>query len=497
MDNMKAKWNILNQRLWIVKTGSRELRNTKTRFCALLLFSMMIAALFALSPTFSSLISSVVINTTGQISLSSITAKSGSPADIQTAVNAVMATGGGTVYIPPGDWLCDQTANGAIFIDLETLPNGAWLNIIGSYYNVTTTTNTGQSITSPATILRSTTPTPTSGSISTFNIVGSNTSYSTNFDYVRSQNRHIRISGITILGKVTSETANNHGIVLRYVDGFLIDHVAIDSSVGSDIGVVASKGVITSSYISDTYHITEGGTWGYGISVSGNSNLWPANLGTATWINNLTQVIGKYDWQGINITYSNPQSGNFSTTGWTTNISYTAGPVYIENNYFYWCRHGITSNNYGYYVARYNVINMVPNNSYFDVHGAGFPSGRAIEMYNNTCLPYGGAIGVSPRGGGGVIFNNLFNGTGTGIGLEQDGYNSSDPNNPQYINDLWIWNNTYTNVGKPFQVQSGVGIVAGTNYYKDTSDGTAATTPAPPRLNYAPYTYPHPLTLGP
>lgn len=450
-----------------------------------------------LSPAFSSLMNSFVISNTGKISLNSITAKSGSAVDIQTAVNAMIATGGGTVYIPPGDWLCDQTANGAIFIDLETLPSGAWLNIIGSNYNVTTTTNTGQRITGPATILRSTTPTPTSGSISTFNIVGSNTSYPANFNYVYSQNRHIRISGITILGNVTSETANNNGIVLNDVDGFLIDHCTIDSSVGSDIGLVASKGVVSSCYISDTYHITEGGTWGYGVSVSGNSNLFNANLGTATWINDLTQVVGKYDWQGINLTYSNPQSGNFSTTGWTTNISYTAGPVYVENNYFYWCRHGITANHYGYYVSRYNTFNQSTNNAYLDIHGAGFPAGRGYEVYNNTFL-VGGSFGIDSRGGGGVIYNNTFNGVLTGIVIENDNYNAtSDPNDPQYSQDLWIWSNTFTNVNTHLSVWSNNSNTPGVTYFTDSCGGTVTpTTPAPPRPGYTPYTYPHPLTIG-
>jgi hypothetical protein len=427
---------------------------------------------------------------------------------IQVAVNAVVAAGGGTVYIPAGDWVVNQTAvtyssgmlvgGGAIFIDLETLPAGAWLNIIGSYNNVTTTQQNGMSITCPATILRS--DVVNNGylpsTIDTFAIVGSIWHNSANNNYVNSANRHIRISGLTILGDVTNDSGNNNdGIDIECVDGFLIDHCFIDSNVGADITVDMSKGVIADCNIWQAYHVTWGGLWGYGVEVFGNSNLWHNGFGTSTWITNLAQVVGLYDWQGINITYSNPQSGNYAVTGWTTSISFTAGPVYIESSYLYYCRHAVASARYGYYVCRYCIINMVPNNSYMDMHGAGYPSGRAFEIYDDTFLPYYGAQGVAPRGGGGVIFNNTFNGTSNGVHLEQDSYNSSDPNNPQYINDMWIWNNTYINVGTNVEVDSNVGIVAGVNYFKDASDGTAATSPAPPRPNYTPYTYPHPLTL--
>lgn len=137
---------------------------------------------------------------------------------------------------------------------------------------------------------------------------------------------------------------------------------------------------------------------------------------------------------------------------------------------------------------------MSTNNAYLDIHGNGFPAGRGYEAYNNTFLP--GGYCVDFRGGGGVIYNNTFIGTEAGVLLEQDNYNASAPNNPMYVNDVWIWSNTYTSVGINFEVEPTVGIVAGVNYFKDASDGTTATSPAPPRPGYTPYTYPHPLTLG-
>jgi hypothetical protein len=451
---------------------------------------------------------STSIQNTASISTSIITVPTPvTTSGIQVAVNAVLAAGGGTVYIPAGDWIINQTAvasssgvvvgGGAIFVDLETLPARAWLNIIGSYTNVTTTQQNGQNITCPATILRSYAVNNgyLPGEISTFVIVGSIWHSSANNNYIDSADRHIRLSGLTILGDVTNDSGNNNdGIDIAYVDGFLIDHCFVDSSVGSDIGIVGSKGVISDCNISQAYHVTQGGIWGYGILVSGNAQFYWNGLGTPIWIDNLTLVVGEYDWQGINITYSNPASGTFTDTGWTTDISYTAGPVYIEGCYFYYCRHGVTANYYGYYVVRYCTFYAEPSNSYIDAHGVGFPSARGYEIYNDTLLAFSGAQGVSPRGGGGVIFNNTFIGVSPAIHLEQDGYNVNDPNDPAYINDLWIWSNTYLN-GAAFTADSNVGIVAGTNYFIDNEGGAAATNPAPPRPGYVPYTYPHPLTL--
>jgi hypothetical protein len=501
---MKSKRNILTQILRVVKAGSRGLQNRK--LCALLL-SVIIVGILTLSPTFSSLMNTVVISSTGRISLSSISAKSGSPADIQTAVNVIVAAGGGTVYIPVGDWRCDQAPGGAVQIDLETLPSGAWLNIIGSYTNVTTTQQNGYSITCPATILRSTVPDDgnLASPISTFNIIGSATG-SGNLNNYKSQNRHIRISGLTILGNVTGEANvsgySNTGISLSYVDGFRIDNCWIDSNSGSDIGVGDSKGVIDHTTITDYYHKAIGGQWGYGVQVGGNSMYWKNGYGTSTWITNLSQVIGKYDWQGINITYENSQvymyntlyGTNYTTTNQTTtSISYTAGPVYIENNWFSLTRHVVASSGYGYYVFRYNYVKDNQAAQEADVHGAGFPSGRGAEIYNNTFNGGHGNYAVWFRGGGGVIFNNLFNHTYVGIQLSSDGYTAADLGDPEYCNDVWIWNNTY--VGTSVTLSLYNNVTPGVNVFYDSEGGLTATSPAPPRPGYTPYTYPNLLAL--
>jgi hypothetical protein len=77
----------------------------------------------------------------------SLTASSGLPSDIQTAVNAVVAAGGGTVFIPSGTFTFNPPTNGVGV----TIPyTNVALNIIGAgigntILQETTTTTTGAS----------------------------------------------------------------------------------------------------------------------------------------------------------------------------------------------------------------------------------------------------------------------------------------------------------------------------------------------------------------
>lgn len=456
-----------------------------------------------------------------RLSALSLAAASGHPADVQAAVDQVIAAGGGTVNIPAGDWQFDEvmgppiigpgtTRGGSVTINLGLLPSGAWLNIIGAAYNTTTTTNTGQTITCPATILRSSVGNPLSGSSCAFHIRGSDWAID-NQNYLNSANRHIRISYLTILGKVTDDLGNNNnGIIVTDVDGYLIDHCTIDSHVGCDIGLTGSKGVVSHCQILQTYHLALGGVWGYGIIVSGNSGYQ-----TPQWVTNLNTVIGKYDWQNILLTYSNPQSiflswnyhqGTADYNNYTTSsIYYTAGPDYIEDNYFSYVRHGIASNGYGFYVARYNVFNYSLTGMplpFLDIHGIGSPSGRGYEAYGNTFIN-NPIYGVDMMGGGGVIFNNNFVGPTTGVDIGCYWYNASvwDPQEPL---DIWIWHNTFNGVTNKVLAWTAQGVTAA-SFYSDVQAIDYATmqplpgTPTaiqPPRPNYVPYQYPHPLAVS-
>lgn len=445
-----------------------------------------------------------------------VTASSGNPSDIQNAINQVISSGGGTVYVPAGDWRVDQKPvqpygqGGAISIDLETLPSGAWLNIIGLGGVATVTTQNGQTIQdAPKTILRSYTVVNNNltSPYATFGIVGSNAG-SSNFNAIKSTNRHIRISGLTILGDVindgTVSSQSNIGISLSFVDGYLIDNVVIDSNTGSGISSSYSKGVISHVVITDLYHAVIGGVWGYGVSVAGNEGFYANGFGDPTWIKDINQVIGKYDWQGISLDWMTPINGDLSTKGTTSSISFTAGPVYVEDSTFYQTRHPVSSSRYGYYVLRDSIMFGGVGIQMVDQHGGGYNeaanayAGRGCEIYNNaftgSTANYGtGTHGVMLRGGAGLIFNNTFNNVYTGITLGNENYNSGYPTYPEYVNDVWIWGNTFNSVSTSLGVNSGVGITAGVNYF---SDIPTPTTPAPPKSGYASYTYPHPLASG-
>jgi len=487
-------------------------------------FLTLVALMAILSCIYSLPTSSIIIGNTGLISANNtINATSGSPTDIQTAVNTAISYsaakgGNATVYIPAGDWRCDEQpfqsygTGGAISIDLETLPSGAWLNIIGSYVNTTTTTQNGITLANvPSTILRS--YTDDNGNLTVgigmFGVVGSNAG-SSNMNNTKSANRHIRISGLTILGYTTNDgTVSSHGssgIAMEFVDGYLIDHVAIDSHTSGGISSSYSKGVISNCIITQYYHKVIGGVWGYGVGIYGNFGYYANGLGSPTWIQNVSQVIGKYDWQGITLNYTIPVNGDLTVKGTTSSISFTAGPVYIEYSQFNMTRHCVASSSYAYYVFRYNTVFGGVGLHAIDQHGGGWSGAanayatRGTEVYNNTVdgNPAGGGVGTATysfglRGGASLIFNNTFKNTYTGIALTNENYNSSDPNDVEYINDVWIWNNTFNNVITNLSVNSGQGITASVNYF---SDIPSPTTPAPPKPGYVPYAFPHPLTLA-
>jgi hypothetical protein len=230
----------------------------------------------------------------------SVYAATGSVSDINAAIAEVIVAGGGTVYIPVGDWvvnqsLCTNSGGGAISIDASSLPDGAWLNIIGSYTNTTITTQHGVSISGPSTILRSSKANDgTLGDMCTFYVKNSG----------NGTNRHVRISGLTILGWILSESTNNEAIWLNNVDTYRIDHCYLDSSTGADIVTWKSKGVIDHCILDQTYHTNSSlPSWGYGVAVYGASQF-----GSNNWILNPDDIIGRYDWQYKQMYCIDPQS---------------------------------------------------------------------------------------------------------------------------------------------------------------------------------------------
>lgn len=396
---------------------------------------------------------SVVIRSTGEISLFEVTAESGSPEDIQVAVDAVVAIGGGTVYVPEGDF--------AFNIDPNKTKNGnptgviipGGVNIIGAGINKT--------------ILRQ----------ARADIQESHMVYADGLN-----GKPIRISGIKFIGNVTDENINNRGVRMLRATDFRIDHCSFVDFSGHAIIASnylepygANRGVIDHNDFDNPYkddpNVIGAGTggrkiWAYGVGVTGTGYNWEDNI---------DNLLGKYD--GL------------------SNI------VYIENNNFSRTRHAIASNSGGFYVARYNTF-IEPRPEHFqmiDVHGTSgttpLVGGRGLEAYNNVLYgteykwmaspPYPWAsLGFGIRGGGGVIFNNSIVDSKTGIRLEVD------PGSQEKckVKNLWIWYNT---MSKQYMPESeSMTYLSNPGGYIENQDYFLYEKPG-----YVPYPYPHPLTL--
>lgn len=371
--------------------------------------------------------------------MTDVTAKSGSATDIQSAVNTCIAsqTPPFNVFIPEGDWACDEIIGGAVKIDLSQLPGGAWLNIIGSHTKVTALTNFGDPKSMYATILRSS--------------VGS---HGSGFFYITgTANKHLRFTGISLLGVVGEPLMHNFttiGIFFRQVDVFRTDHCFFDSFSDEGVGGWASKGLIDHCDFDNTFaehqsvppnEVPDG----YGVAVFGNSQFG------GVWAD-INSLLGK----------------------WDTGLDYTYGPVYIEDCSFRMCRHAIASAQHAWYVTRHCKYGIGRSDGMgnVDVHGVG-PGGRGLEAYDNDLGGNSPAFWI--RGGGGVITRNYIHDTNVAFMLAHE-----DPGSYEQVSDLWIWGNNVVNTAM-YSFPTDYKPVEGVDFF--TTE----------RAGYTPFTYPHPL----
>lgn len=422
-----------------------------------------------------------------------VTAGSGSVTDIQAAVNAASAAGGGDVYIPAGNWTFNINQS-KICINNEPcgvqIPGG--VNLFGAGNNQTI-------LYCPLTGWDSGAYNPYGWSM--FVLEGSN-------------NKPIRISGIYFQGNINytlqsiqwwngtayipeiagGENANLVAISEYGVKNFRIDYNTFidfdNTAIGADNNYVqnpeGNRGVIDHNVIDNPYkdvywnYTGQYPIWAYGIIVGGDS---PSAM---AW-RPLSEVLGKYE----------------------------NDVVYIEDNSFRRCRHdiaGVGSGSGGWYVARHNYFtdNILEHlGSFVDNHGGG----RGFEVYNNTfvdvpadyrSLPdhWGQYLnrGVNPRGGSGVIFNNTIINCNQGVGLTND----QDVNSKWRLHDFWVWNNTFVNVNSNISVSTQTyGFNDSLPYYNFTyviNESVDYFLRAPNQtldgFTYIPYPYPHPLTLS-
>lgn len=430
--------------------------------------------------------------------MADIVASTGNPSDVQSAINQAISGGGSSfnVGVPDGEWIWDYKSGGAVAVNLESLPAGAWLNLLGLYSNLNKaiTTPNGQTITGPSVVLRSSVVSANDGK----SILGINGGTYGSGVETRSANRHIRVSGLTVLGNTNNDGSvsvpGNTGINIQFVDNFRIDHCAIDSNTSADINCSYSRGLVDHCNISQLYHRTIGGVWGYGIGIYGNFGFYSNGLGNPTWITDVKQLYGSYDWKGKSLSWMVPVNGDYAVKGTTTNISHTATPIYVEDCNFYMCRHPTSSSQYASYVLRHSKMYGGVGIQMVDAHGGGASvaanayATRMCEIYENeiygATATYGeGTYAIGLRGGAALIYNNRLYDTITGILLANENYTSAYPTYPEYINDVWIWDNINSNVGNPLSVSSGQGITQNINYFLK----------APDTFTYTPYVYPHPL----
>jgi len=423
-------------------TKTKKSADCKSKKLVILLASLTLIGLMSTHIVFPQLTKYTIIYNTGSISTQQVTAKSGSPQDIQAAINIVSSAGGGTVYVPEGEYEFNppQTQWGTAV----EVPGG--VNVIGAGKGKT--------------ILKQTV---TTSGLTTylFGIDGTN-------------GKPSRISGFTLqvtgLDEEEPEGSDTVGIDVGDARDFRIDHISFYNFTNMAIYTENARGVIDhcdfdNPYKDDTSVPPEGRIWGYGIVVVGAWNYWASNI---------TNLLGHYD--------------DLDTV------------VYIEDCTFRRCRHCIAANGGAHYVARHNYFTemiLAHYASYIDAHG-GTPSAigtRCVEIYDNVIEDspcdnrslsdpqYWGqylGLGIGIRGGGGVIFNNTIKYCLNGIRLYSDfAYEQTKPH------DIWIWNNTFINVDNPFDAwQTPINITENVDYFLNAKSG------------YTPYPYPHPLTLG-
>ncbi|MCW4048002.1 MAG: hypothetical protein NWE99_10680 [Candidatus Bathyarchaeota archaeon] len=425
------------------------------RFPAILLITIIFIGGFIGGHAYSLLMSSVTISSSGQIGQTGndVYAASGYPNDIQAAVNSISLSGG-TVHIPAGTFNWNhQSVN---------IPGG--VNIMGASPAGCNGHEANWTSYTATTILHNSAP----PFYEMFNIDGSN-------------GKPVRISGIQFeCDPLTGgdDGVNGVAILVEACINYRIDHCTFINFpqmavyVGSS-NSVTSRGVIDHCVVDNPYKLSGSGwLWGYGF-YAGNDFFKIED-----WDSDITHFAGRYD-----------------------NMPYGTTVMVVEDCHFSRCRHATDGITGAWGIIRFNLVdNSIPPYGDIDSHGsASWVSARGFEVYNNTMIQtpadddsYGnGDIAVRLRDGSGLIYNNTFivspSNTGRAYFIYLDDDDDYYGNYPiTKVSQTYIWSNTYT--GSSFLNNRG-GYTQNVDYF------LRAPTQAQDGFTYAPYTYPHPLTL--
>lgn len=465
------------------------------KFYAILATLTVLVGSLCLSPAISSLMNNVIIESTGQISIPTITAASGYWQDIQTAVDWVVAHGGvGNVYIPEGTW---------DFVNVdETLPESRWeakvmipagINILGAPTERTSGIpydgvgqNPNDQVVEWKTILVMPWDAP-SGAWFQFN---------GDVD----PNKPSRFSDIKMVGYRSvdpNSTTKLTGVRMCSVANFRIDHcyfenicggLPITSSLAHDWTPETSYGVIDHCYLVNTHGYVVGWvgdrTVGYGVAVSrGNLDNWEPDV---------SKVLGKYTDYTVFIEDCYLEKwGHCTASGIGGHQVIRHSTIKDDFGYGSIDAHGITgvrcvncgaTDNYVWSEEQGKWVCAVCGSD-LEIRMIGT---RATEIYNNLiidAIQYPWATFI--RGGGGIAFNNKVGGGTYSIFIYLSN-EAQEPASKCWINDWWVWNNTMLEGCAEISKEDPEGnIIEGENYFRY----------APHTFNYTPYPYPHPLTL--
>jgi hypothetical protein len=455
VNNTICNRKILTQRIRIANSEARSIQNLK--FWDELLTIVVLTGIFTLSPVVSSLMKSVVIYNSGQISATTVLAKSGHWRDIQDAVDQAATYGKANVRIPEGTFNfvnVGESWTGARVI----VPAG--INIFGA-----STERTKGQVVEWKTVLQI-----------PWEAAPRRPNYITMFKFQGNgdPNKPSRFSDIEVVGYREFEPTSDRWyavVQIRNIIDFRVDHCFFKNTAGMAVEVRAPAnryccGVIDHCRFINDYGYVE---WDY-AECSVHYAIMIRAVGTTRWEDNIDNVIGKY-------------------------LPYT---VFIEDCYFSRWRHCVSSNDGTHYVFRHNIIEKDCVVGSLDGHGTYDNVGtRAMEIYdnliidpvvskhpknwNNTAPAYQEGYGVNWRGGGGVFFNNLVRLYEVGLYLTNEGTVEKC-----YPHDIYIWNNTFTNCQYTLLAAIGGGT-------KPPQEGVDYFFYA--KLGYTPYLYPHPLTL--
>jgi len=416
----------------------------------------------------------ITIQNTGQISTTKIWAKSGYWQDIQAAIVAVTAAGGGEVYIPEGVW---NFVNAGESWSGSRVNVPAGVSIFGAPTNKTSGLpydgvgmNPNDQVVEWKTVLVIPWDLPSNDNVGIKNMFRI---YGTGDPAKPSRISDIKFVGYRSIN--SSSTQMPRAIRIEWVANFRVDHCYFENMAGG--GVVAfgrapggntygwspCYGVIDHCYFVNSIGLVapyNSRTVDYGVFVARAYGDW--------WDDNVTNIFGKY-------------------------TEYT---VFVEDCYFSKWRHCTAASDGAHYVLRHSTI----ENSYaygdIDAHGtAQVQNGvitrvgtRAVEIYNCKIIngvnqPYGQVYAAFIRGGAGIAFNNTVGG-GVYVYFIQLSNEAPAEVSKCWINDWYIWSNTMLNGRIEVTVSGDGNIQEGVNYFRYAPSW------------YTPYLYPHPLTLG-